>query len=146
MNEFLAVILFLILLIICASATMYLHKNHIINLYTTTFEKILTFGSFLITILILIIPIVIAQDEKTAELYVWIGFGTASIILAIQSIRINGDIKAMIIAIIGNIVWSVIGLLLSVLTIFLVALLFGGSTNNYRRKSNNSTTFNIFGK
>ena len=50
------------------------------------------------------------------------------------------------IAIIGNIVWSVIGLLLSVLTIFLVALLFGGSTNNYRRKSNNSTTFNIFGK
>ena len=79
-------------------------------------------------------------------MYSWIGFGTASIILAIQSIRINGDIKAMIIAIIGNIVWSVIGLLLSVLTIFLVALLFGGSTNNYRRKSNNSTTFNIFGK
>ena len=47
-------------------------------------------------------------------MYAWIGFGTASIILAIQSIRINGDIKAMIIAIIGNIVWSVIGLLLSV--------------------------------
>ena len=146
MNVFLIAIIILICLIIGGALTMYLHQNRIINLYTSTFEKVLTFGSYIFATLIIIIPVILAQSEDTAEMYAAIAFGIATIILAIQSIRINSDIKSVIIAIIGNITWAIIGALLSVLTLFLLAFIFGGNNSSSKKNSNSSDIFSIFSK
>ena len=125
MNEFLAFVIVLIILIVVASVTMHLHKYHIINLYTNVFEQVLTFGAYLIMAIILIIPLMTAQTSEDGNMYAMVGFIIATVILIFQSVRINNDIKSIIIAIIGNIVWALLGSILVFLLLFILALVFG---------------------
>lgn len=149
MNIYLAGIIILILLIICATATMNLHKTHVINLYTNPFEMVLTYGAFLITLFILLIFVIGIENEETTKTYILSGYGIASIILIFQSVRINHDIKSIIIASIGNIVWSTLGLLLCAITIVLAIVVLGvlcGSDNDKcsRHRHEHSDFFDIF--
>ena len=145
MNGFIVFIIFLIIFIICGVVTMRLHKYNIINLYTNVFEQVLTFGAYLITAIILIIPLMTAQTSEEGNIYALIGFIIATVILIFQSVRINNDIKSIIIASIGNIVWALLGIFLSILFIFLAAFLFGGNGKTPNCKSDCcSDLFNIF--
>ena len=135
MNEFLAFVIVLIILIVVASVTMHLHKYHIINLYTNVFEQVLTFGAYLITAIILIIPLMTAQTSEDGNMYAMVGFIIATVILIFQSVRINNDIKSIIIASIGNIVWALLGSILVFLLLFILALVFGGDNKKPNCKS-----------
>lgn len=145
MNEFLAFVIVLIILIVVASVTMHLHKYHIINLYTNVFEQVLTFGAYLIMAIILIIPLMTAQTSEDSNMYAMVGFIIATVILIFQSVRINNDIKSIIISIIGNIVWALLGSILVFLLLFILALVFGGDNKKPNCKSDCcSDLFSIF--
>lgn len=145
MNEFLAFVIVLIILIVVASVTMHLHKYHIINLYTNVFEQVLTFGAYLIMAIILIIPLMTAQTSEDGNMYAMVGFIIATVILIFQSVRINNDIKSIIIASIGNIVWALLGSILVFLLLFILALVFGGDNKKPNCKSDCcSDLFSIF--
>ena len=149
MNIYLAGIIILILLIICATATMNLHKTHIINLYTNSFEMVLTYGAYIVASIIFIICISGNESTETINSSALLCYGVATIILLFQSVRINNDIKSIIIAGIGNIVWATIGLLLSVIAIALAILVLGvlgGSSNDKcsKHRHRHSDFFDIF--
>lgn len=138
MNNFLPIIILFILLIICCAITMNLHCQRIITLYRSGSEMVVTFGSFAIALIvsgIIYLFLMIIGIQNVDFLIIAYGAIIISILYIIRhSMKMNNDIISILIAIIGNIVWSIVGLFLAAIIAFLISILFGGNSNNKKHK------------
>ena len=138
METFLPIILVFILLITCCAITMNLHCQNIITLYRSGSEMVVTFGSFAIALIvsgIVCLFLMMLGIQNVDFLIIAYGAIIISILYIIRhSMKMNNDITSILIAIIGNIVWSIVGLFLAAIVAFLLSILFGGNNNSKKHK------------
>lgn len=138
METFLPIIVIFIILITCCAITMNLHCQRIVTLYRNGTEMVVTFGSFAIALIasgIVCLFLMMLGIQNVDFLIIAYGAIIISILYIIRhSMKMNNDITSILIAIIGNIVWSIAGLFLAAIVAFLLSILFGGNNNNKKHK------------
>ena len=138
METFLPIIAVFILLITCCAITMNLHCQNVITLYRNGAEMVVTFGSFAIALIvsgIVCLFLMMLGIQNVDFLIIAYGGIIISILYIIRhSMKMNNDITSILIAIIGNIVWSIVGLFLAAFIAFLISILFGGNNHNKKHK------------
>lgn len=138
METFLPILVIFILLVTCCAITMNLHCQNVITLYRNGAEMVVTFGSFAIALIvsgIVCLFLMMLGIQNVDFLIIAYGGIIISILYIIRhSTKMNNDITSILIAIIGNIVWSIVGLFLAAIVAFLLSILFGGNNNNKKHK------------
>lgn len=147
METFLPILVIFILLVTCCAITMNLHCQRIITLYRNGAEMVVTFGSFAIALIvsgIVCLFLMMLGIQNVDFLNIAYGAIIISILYIIRhSMKMNNDITSILIAIIGNIVWSIVGLFLAAIIAFLITILFGGNNNNKKHKKHSPFGCNI---